>query len=443
MSLEAEQNLIGCALIDSESVVKLLEIPEEWFLTNQHKIIHRAFKALTAQNLSADMFALDDYLNRTSGQNDGLNLEYFTGLAESLPKLNYWSSYKAALFNDYKLNSMQTVAQNLTNKVNAKEPIAEIVSYLQEETFKLLTDHNESGPKKIDSYLKQVIEQMEWQMDNPDKLRGSETGFTELDQTLNGFEKGKMYLIAGRPGMGKSAFGLVNIGMRLAKQKQVIAFSLEMTGKGLAQRAVCEAAKIKNYKINSATLEPAEWDQLTVAMNNIKETSNLYIDEQPGLSTAQIRARVKAQQIKNGEIGAIIVDHVGLVKKDPRKSETDALTQISHELAQMSKEFDCPVIVLAQLNRSVEGRPDKRPMMSDLKQSGALEEDARAIILLYRDEYYTKDQSTQPNITEVDIAKNSDGDTKRLYFEHDLSMTAYYPIDGYSAPQPEQPARKF
>ena len=135
-------------MIDNESVVKLLEIPEEWFLTNQHKIIYRAFKALTAQNLNTDMFALDDYLKRTSGENDTLNIEYLIELSERLPSLNHWGSYKTVLFNDYKLNSMQTVAQNLTNKVNAKEPIAEIVSYLQEETFKLLTDHNESQARK-------------------------------------------------------------------------------------------------------------------------------------------------------------------------------------------------------------------------------------------------------------------------------------------------------
>ena len=441
MSLEAEQHLIGCALIDNESVVKLLEIPEDWFLTNQHKIIHRAFKALTAQNLNTDMFALDDYLKRTSGQNDGLNIKYLIELAERLPSLNHWGSYKTVLFNDYKLNTMQTVAQNLTNKVNAKEPISDIVGYLQEETFKLLTDHNETGPQKFGTYLKQVIDQADWQMNNPGQLRGLKTGFDELDKIINGFEDGKMYLIAARPAMGKSQFGLVNLGLKLQTEDPVIAFSLEMTGKGLAQRAVCNQAKINGYKLNEADLTAMEWEQFAVATTHLKD-SNLLIDETPGLSTAQIRARVKAEQIKSGKIGAIIVDHVGLVKKDPRKSETEALSQISHELAAMSKEFDCPMIVLSQLNRGVESRPDKRPILADLKQTSALEEDARCVMMLYRDDYYDEN-TNQPNVTEVLIRKNSDGETKTCYFEHNLAMASYLPIDGYSAPQPEQLQRKF
>jgi replicative DNA helicase len=153
MSLEAEQNIIGCALVDQNHVVKLLEIPEDWFLNNNHKIIQRAFKALTDQNLSTDMFALDDYLNRTSGQNGGLDIAYLNELAEALPRLSFFDSYKGVLFRDYKLSNMSKVAQTLTNKLNAKEEIADIVGYLQEETFKLLTDHNESQGLKKSAFI--------------------------------------------------------------------------------------------------------------------------------------------------------------------------------------------------------------------------------------------------------------------------------------------------
>lgn len=441
MSLEAEQHLIGCALIDNESVVKLLEIPEEWFLTNQHKIIHRAFKALTAQNLNTDMFALDDYLKRTTGENDALNIEYLIELSERLPSLNHWGSYKSVLFDSFLKYTLRTFAQNLLNKTNGNEQGTEIVSYVQNEVCKLTENNASGGPQTIGTYLKQLIDQTEWQMNNPGQLRGLKTGFDELDKTINGFEDGKMYLIAARPAMGKSQFGLVNLGLKLQTEKPIIAFSLEMTGKGLAQRAVCNQAKINGYKLNEADLTAMEWEQFAVATTHLKD-SNLLIDETPGLSTAQIRARVKAEQIKSGKIGAIIVDHVGLVKKDPRKSETEALSQISHELAAMSKEFDCPMIVLSQLNRGVESRPDKRPILADLKQTSALEEDARCVMMLYRDDYYDEN-TNQPNVTEVLIRKNSDGETKTCYFEHNLAMASYLPIDGYSAPQPEQPQRKF
>jgi replicative DNA helicase len=173
-----------------------------------------------------------------------------------------------------------------------------------------------------------------------------------------------------------------------------------------------------------------------MASTRIHAHNKFYIDETPNITTAQIRSRLKAQELKHGKLGAIFVDHVGLIRKDPRKDETQGLTQVSHDLAMMAKEFDCPMIVLSQLNRGVEGRNDKRPMLSDLKQSGALEEDARGVMLLYRDDYYNP-ESAEKGITEVIIAKNSDGETKTLHFRHNLALASYEPIDGYTAPEPE------
>lgn len=430
MSLEAEQHLIGCALIDDDSVSKLIEIPEEWFLINDHKIIHREFKRLAANNLSTDMFALTDAIERLNGKNEALGIEYLNTLAENVPNIEHWASYKTILFTDYKKNRIEKTIQNLNNKIKSGENIADVILYMQESVFELLTDHNESKPEKISHFIDQVIDEIQWKIDNPNKLRGKETGFTELDQTINGFEDGKMYLIAARPAMGKTQFGLINLGLNLSRENQVVAFSLEMTGKGLAQRAICNAGNLNSYRINSGVMSDDEWGRLSAAVSVIHDQNKLFIDETPNLSTAQIRARCKAQELKNGKIGVIIIDHVGLIKKDPKKSETEALTKISHELASMAKEFNCPMIVLSQLNRGVESRQDKRPLLSDLKQSGALEEDARCVMMLYRDDYYNPDSANQ-NVTEVIITKNSDGETKTLFFSHDLGKATYAPIDGF------------
>jgi replicative DNA helicase len=442
MNLEAEQHLLACALIDENHIVKLLEIPEEWFQSNKNKIIYREIKRLTGLNLSSDMFALGDSLNDASGFKSGQITHYLNDLSESLPSLKDFPTYKRILFDSYKTSNVLKIAQNLTLQVNDKTPVSQTIDYLQEQLFNLLSDHNESGPQEMKVYMSQVIEQMEWQQANPGKLRGLQTGFVELDNTLNGFEPGKVILVAGRPGMGKSMFGLVTLGMRLSRENQVVAFSLEMTGKGLAQRAICGEAQISSSKINKAELTGDEWTEFATATQTIAARNKLYIDESPGLSVAQIRARLKAQQIKNGDIGAIIIDHVGLIKKDPRKGETEALAQISHELAAMAKEFNCPMLVLSQLNRGVEQRPDKRPIMSDLKQTSALEEDARIIIFLYRDDYYNKD-TDYPGVTEVIIAKNSDGETKTLFFSHDLGKASYTPIDGFTPPEPQNNKKGF
>jgi replicative DNA helicase len=442
MNLEAEQHLLACALIDENHIVKLLEIPEEWFQSNKNKIIYREIKRLTSLNLSSDMFALGDSLNDASGFKSGQITHYLNDLSESLPSLKDFPTYKRILFDSYKTSNVMKIAQNLTLQVNDKTPVSQTIDYLQEQLFNLLSDHNESGPQEMKVYMNEVIKDMEWSMENPGKLRGKQTGLIELDNTINGFEPGKVYLIAARPGMGKTMFGLVCLGMRLSREEQVVVFSLEMTGKGLAQRAICGEAQINSAKINKADLTATEWTEFATATKTISERNKLYIDETPGLSVAQIRARLKAQQIKNGKIGAIIIDHVGLIKKDSRKGDTEGLAQIVHELQAMAKEFKCPMIELSQLNRDVEKRPDKRPILSDLKQTSALEEDARVVMMLYRDDYYNADSDT-PGVTEVIIAKNSDGETKTLFFSHDLGKASYTPIDGFTPPEQQNNKKGF
>jgi replicative DNA helicase len=443
MNLEAEQHLLACALIDENHIVKLLEIPEEWFLSNKHKVIYREIDRLSGLRLSCDLFALGESLDGKEGFKTNEDHAYIHELANNLPNLKDFNSYKRILFDLYKADNIVKMAQNLILQVKGRTAIDEIINYGQEQLIGLLSDHNETGPQPMKVYMSQVIEDMQWQQDNPGKLRGKQTGFIELDNTINGFEAGKVYLIAARPGMGKSMFGLVDLGMRLSRENQVVAFSLEMTGKGLAQRAICGVAQINSNKINKADLTSDEWDSFSAATQTISERNKLYIDETPGLSTAQIRSRLKTQLLKNGKIGAIIIDHVGLIRKDPRQTLTQAMVQISHELAALAKEFDCPMIELSQLNRDVEKRPDKRPMMSDLKDTSALEEDARVIMMLYRDDYYNKENSETPGITEVNIVKNSDGETKTLFFGHDLGKATYTPIDGFTPPEQQNNKKGF
>lgn len=442
MSLEAEQHLLACVLIDDKQTAALLEIPEDWFLTNSHKLIYRKVAELAKQSLGTDLFSLAQALQQSQQLEAAGGMDYLTELTEQVPSLSYWNSYKNVLFGSYKKWQVKRLVDNLQMQIGTNAKPDEMISYISEQVIELLTDHHQGGPRSISHYMGQVIEDIQWRTDNPGKLRGHETGFKELDQLFDGFEPGKMYLVAGRPGSGKTAFGLVNLGLRLARDLPVVAFSLEMTGKGLASRALCNESKVYNNKIRGGDINTSEMNDIAMAVTRLHAQSKLYIDETPNLSTAQMRSRLKAQELKHGKLGAVIVDHVGLVRKDSRKDDTQGLAQVSHDLARMAKEFDCPVIVLSQLNRGVEGRNDKRPMMSDLKQSGALEEDARGIMLIYRDDYYNPD-SQQKGITEINVAKNSDGETKTLYFSHNLAISDYQPIDGYTAPEKEAKGGKF
>jgi replicative DNA helicase len=178
MNLEAEQHLLACALIDENHIVKLLEIPEEWFQDNKSKIIYREIKRLTGLNLSCDMFALGDTLNDAQGFKSGQITQYLNDLQESLPSLKAFPTYKRLLFDGYKINNVLKIAQNLTLQVTDKTPVSEIVDYMQEQLIGLLSDHNESGPQEMKVYMSQVIAEMQWQQANPGKLRGKQTGFS-------------------------------------------------------------------------------------------------------------------------------------------------------------------------------------------------------------------------------------------------------------------------
>ena len=439
MNLEVEQNLLGMAMLDNNCAMKLMEVPENWFLLNAHKLIYREIGSLVSQSLSVDSIALGDNLLGTSERKNGLDMEYLMQLESSTTSLSHFDSYKTSLFKIYKKTSIERVGKTIEQKLGSGEDIQDIIMYMQEEVFNLLTDHNNTKPENISVYLKELTKKMQQIMADPDSAMGLKTGYEELDELIGGLQKKTFHLIAARPSIGKSAFGVVDLGIRVSQDTElpVAVFSFEMSGVSLAARAVCNRSGLNNNKIKKADLTSEEWTKFAQVVEVMDKRNNLYIDETHNLSTSQMRARLNAIKVKHGGIGAVFFDHVGLIKKNPKKSETEALTQISHELLGFTKDFDCPVVALSQLNRDVEKRPDKRPVMSDLKQSGALEEDADVIITLYRDDYYNKDTDI-PNVTEVDIIKNRDGALKTLFFNHQLECSRYSPINGFVKPEKQK-----
>ena len=218
MTMESEQNLLGMALLDKNSAIKLLEIPEEWFLINAHKLIYRSISSLTERSLSVDSIEVGNSLFVKSDNLDGLDMEYLVNLEMQATKVSHFDSYKNALFKSYKLSMMQKLASTLQNRIDGKEDFQETVTYLQESVFELLTDHNTSKPEIIGKYIDEVAKEMQWKLENPNLSLGLKTGYEQLDNMLS-LEKGKMYVGAGRPGAGKSQFFLVNIGMRISKEK--------------------------------------------------------------------------------------------------------------------------------------------------------------------------------------------------------------------------------
>lgn len=440
-STESEQHLIACALIDDSKTAELLEIPEEWFYINAHKLIIRTMRELVSNNLNADMFALGDSLNRSRQLEMAGGMEYLSELAESLPNLKYWNSYKTALFGYYKTRMITELNNNVSMQLGTGSNPAQIIEYMQTQLIDLLTDHHDGGPRKLDTFLDQALEDIQWKIENDGALRGQATGYDELDKTIDGFENGKVYVIAARPAMGKTQFAL-NVATRIARKeggKPWIIFSLEMTGNGLAKRLISQDSRIHNNKFKEGSLNEDEMMRLASSVTRLSQHLNIEIDEQAGLTTNQIRSRLKAFQVKHGGVGGVIIDHIGLIRKDQKKDETGGMTAIAHELQIMAKEFNCPLIEVCQLNRGVEQRPDKRPMLSDIKQSGAIEEDARVVMFLYRDEYYNPD-SLDAGITELKIAKNSDGEVKMIPMRSNLATGDYEEIIDWESKEQEAEA---
>lgn len=245
-------------------------------------------------------------------------------------------------------------------------------------------------------------------------------------------------MIAGRPGSGKTAFALSLADRLTENQKPWFYFSLEMTGKSLSKRMMLSKAKVSNSEFRRGKIEGDGLNRIGSAIGAIQDRS-LHVDQTPALSLSQLRSRLKASAVKHGRIGGIMIDHIGLIKKDVRKADTEGMNMIADGLLELAKEFDCPLVELCQLNRGVEGRQDKRPMISDLKQSGKIEENADVVMLLYRDDYYDRDASP---VTEVNVAKNRDGAVDTHYFKHDLSIGHYEDLSDYAPPKEEPKGRR-
>lgn len=436
-STEAEQYIIACALVDDTKTAELLEISEDWFQQNAHKLIIRTIRELASNNLPVDSFSIGDHLTRSNQINMIGGMPYLVELEESLPSLSMWNSYKNSLFNYYKMSQIEKLSSNLKLQLeNAMARPEDIIEGLQANLIDLLTDHHSGGFKKVGDYLDEVITELEWRDQNKGQLLGQKTGFNELDFTLDGLQDGKIYVIAGRPGSGKTAFGLAICDGLTETQKPWFYFSLEMTGKSLAKRMLVRQSGVSNNKFRGGMNE-TDYQKVGAGMGAVQDRT-LHVDQTPSLSIAQIRSRLKASQVRHGSIGGVVIDHIGLIKKDARKSDTEAMNIIADDLLRLAKEFDCPMVELCQLNRGVEGRAEKRPMISDLKQSGKIEENADVVMLLYRDDYYDKD--AEP-VTEVDVAKNRDGETKPHFFKHDMSIGKYEALSDFV--RPEQTKRKF
>lgn len=409
-SIEMEQSVLGALLLDNHAFDRLGELRAQHFYRAEHRTIFESIVRLIVSGRTADAITVADDLV-TAGQIDATGgLPYLNALAQNTPGSANVSRYAEIVINRWKMRGLLAAAEEVRAMV--LEPkgrsISEIITQAQAK-FEPLAESRPDGPKFIHEYLLPVVEEIDAQAHGePSKVIC--TGFRDLDYKLDGgMSAGELIVVAGRPAMGKTALAL-GIGAHVARQVgTVLVFSMEMPGRQLTQRSLARDGRIPLSRVkNGATMTDTDFESLAKAVNDLAELPML-IDESDGLSLAEITSRSRAVKRQHG-LSLIIVDYLGLMSGSEGESRTQQVGSFSRGLKGLAKRLGVPVIALSQLNRGVENRPNKRPTMADLRDSGEIEQDADAILLVYRDEVYDP-CSEHRGTAEIIIGKQRNGET--------------------------------
>lgn len=414
---EAEQSVLGAILIDPLAICKVMDsLKPEHFYRQSHRFIYTAMLALFNKNSPTDIVAVSDYLKSKEQLEIVGGRAYINDLALSVissANVEYHSKLIAEKSVSRELISAGSEIVQLGFEeiepdaaLNAAEQM--IFSITQKKTGEELTP--------VDSILMNSYERIESRYKNKGELIGLPSGFYDLDALTAGFQKSDLIIIAARPSMGKTAFCL-NIAQEVGikEKKPVAIFSLEMSKEQLVERMMCSEAEVDSNRLRTGHLSTDDWTKLAQTMGKIGECP-IYIDDSPGVSIVDIRAKCRRMLSKNKDLGLIIIDYLQLMESSGKKSfdRVQEISQISRGLKNLAREPKVPIISLSQLSRAVESRQDKRPMLSDLRESGSIEQDADLVMFIYRDEYYNPDNMDSRGKAEIILAKQRNGPTGKV-----------------------------
>ncbi len=417
-SIEGESSVLGGLLLDNTAWDRVGDILLEGdFYRYEHKLIYGAVGALVTANKPADVITVFEHLQSQGKAEEVGGLAYLNSLAQYVPSASNVRRYAEIVRDRSILRKLVTASDEIaTNAFNPQgRSVSQIVDESEQKIFKIGEQgkRNKEGFQAMESLVVKLLDRVQEMADNPNDVTGVRTGFYDLDRLTAGLQAGDLIVLAARPSMGKTALA-INIAEHVALNEQlpVAVFSMEMGAAQLAVRIVGSIGRIDQGHLRTGRLTDDEWPRLTEAIEKLR-TISLHIDESPGLNSSEVRANARRLSRQYGQLGLIVVDYLQLMSGNSSDGENRAteLGEISRGLKMLARELKCPVIALSQLNRSVEQRPDKRPMMSDLRESGAIEQDADIIMFIYRDEYYTKEACKEPGVAEVIIAKQRNGPT--------------------------------
>jgi len=409
-SLEAEQSVLGSVLIDPQgldTVTGLISVDD--FYLEEHRSIYSAMQGMYLKSKNIDVVTLIDELVHQGVYDEAGGKEYLRLIAETVPTASNIKDYAYIVRDKAIMRSLINACEDVTESAYAEEDEAQKLVELAESKIYAIAEQRENKNfVEIKDALLQVYAHLQQLITNKEETLGMQTGFSGLDRMIVGMGKSDLVLVGARPGMGKTAFAL-NLAVSAAKRlkKAVCIFSLEMSAEQLVTRLLSGEALVDNMKLRSGELSDDEWQRLAHASSELSET-RILIDDTSGITVAAMMAKLR--RVK--DLGLVVVDYLGLMQSEQKRdNRVQEVTEISRNLKLMAKEFNVPVICCAQLNRGTESRTGNRPMLSDLRDSGAIEQDADIVMFLYRDEYYNKDADNPQTTAEVIVAKNRHGST--------------------------------
>ncbi len=437
-SVEAEQAVLGGLMLDNQSWDSVADrLTVEDFYRRDHQLVFKAIAALATAGKPYDVVTVAEWLGQTETLEDAGGVPYLAGLVDSTPTAANILAYADIVRENAVLRKLIEVGTDIAQSAYRTEGRSsqELLEAAEREVY-AIAEHGaraRKGHVALKDVLAGVVERIQILYERDEPITGLPTGFDDLDDMTSGLQGGDLIIVAGRPSMGKTTFAM-NIGENVAirTHKPVLVFSMEMPDEQLALRMMSSLGRIDQKDLRTGKLSDEDWPRLTSAVVMLSEAP-VYIDDTPALSPTEVRARARRLKRKEG-LGLVIVDYLQLMQV-PGNSENRAteISEISRGLKALAKELSVPVIALSQLNRSLEQRPNKRPVMSDLRESGAIEQDADIIMFIYRDEVYDK-ESPDKGIAEIIIAKHRNGPigTVRLTFQGQHTRFDNFAPDRYA-----------
>lgn len=411
---DAEKSVLGAAMLDQDALLDILGVLRLGdFYTKAHNEIFDAINTIYKQGSPVDALTVAEELDKRETLKLVGGRAYVASLSSQVPSTTNAAEYAKIVSEKAQIRNLIKVSDEISKSgYESKDDVMDILDFAEKSILKISQGKNNNDTTHISDILMRNLEILSERADNAGGITGITSGLTDLDNKLSGFQRSDMVVLAARPSMGKTAFAL-NVALQAAikGQAKVMIFSLEMSKEQLGQRLLAMEARVDSQKMNTGDLDNSDWEKISTALDSMGK-GDIMIDDTPGIRIMEIKNKCRRMKAEMG-LDLIILDYLQLMEGDSKNATNrqQEITGLSRSMKLLAREMDCPIIVLSQLSRAPDQRPEHRPVLSDLRESGAIEQDADVVLFLYRDEVYNPDDTENAGICEVNIAKHRNGPT--------------------------------